>query len=200
MGQKTCLAVHIGNNDVVIVLAEEQLRPVGGVGDSGERSGLQPLGRISRSARRNEALKNLSGHGIKYDDRLRRSHQQHGASMRGTIWIERKRLGAYGRSEFDDPSSRGQPLVVRDDNRAILLGAHGAIRAACLGDWRYAGNLVLSSRRNSCGGVLCRANIEIRAAFLGRLCLSVSQARAGEQAKQDRTNDRGHKRTFQAHV
>ncbi len=70
VGQKTRLRVHIGYDDVVVVLAEEQALAVRGIGDAGE--GPRFAGCRFRAFHRgwNEALENLSGRGIEHDNRL----------------------------------------------------------------------------------------------------------------------------------
>ncbi len=119
--------------------------------------------------------------------------------MRGLIRIERNGFGAHGRTEFNDLAGGRQCLVVRHDDRPILLWANGAIRTARPGALNMARNHVLCGRYRSCGGILWRPNIKIRTACPGRLRLSVSQRRATQQAKRDRISSTDHKRIFQAH-
>src|ERR1700748_1469260 len=116
MSQHPRLAIHIRDYDVIVILAEQQLRAIRGVCDSGKGTSLQSFGRISRSTRRSEVLKNLSGDGIEYDDWLRRAHQQYGTAMRDAVRIEYDGLGAYRRSKFNNSSGWGQCLVIRHYN------------------------------------------------------------------------------------
>ena len=131
VGQKARLRVHIRDDDVVVVLAEEQLLAVRGIGDAGEGPRFAGDGFRASHKRGNEALKNLSGHGIEHDDRLGRTHQQDGAAIGLGIRIERNGLGAHRRAEFNDLAGGRQRLVVRRDDRPILLRANGAIGMVC---------------------------------------------------------------------
>ena len=76
---------------------------------------------------RNEALENLPGGGVEHDNRLGRAHQQDGAAIGLDIRIQSDGFGAHRRTEFNDLAGRRQRLVVRRDDRPILLRANGAI-------------------------------------------------------------------------
>ena len=142
VGQKTRLRVYIRYDDVVVVLAEEQLLAVGGIGDAGE--GPRFAGCRFRAFHKgwNEALENLSGGGVEHDNRLGRAHQQDGAAIGLAIRIQRNGFGAHRRTEINDLAGRRQRLVVRHDDRPILLRANGAIRI---------GGLWILSLAQNCG-------------------------------------------------
>ena len=130
VGQKAGVRIYIRDDDMIVVLAEEQLCAVGGIGDAGEGSGC--VGSKGRAFHRswNEALQNMPGGGVEHDNRLGRTHEQDGAARGLAIRIERNGFRAHRRTEIDDLTGRRQRLIVRHDDRAIPLRPDGA--AGCL--------------------------------------------------------------------
>ena len=90
------LLVDGSGDNIVVVLAEEKLGAISRIGDASERSRLRLFGGRFACIRWEKALKNLSRRGVEDNDRLRRTHQQHGAAMGGAVRIERNGLGAHG--------------------------------------------------------------------------------------------------------
>src|SRR5581483_11218392 len=121
------LRIHIRDDDMIIILAEEQLGAVRGIGDTGEGAGFVEREGGAVHGCRDESLEDLASGGIEYDYRLWRAHEQHRAAFSLAIRIERYGFGAHRRSKLHNFSGGRQGLIVRCNNRAIILRTHSAI-------------------------------------------------------------------------
>ena len=178
IAEKARLPVHVRDHNIVIVLAEEQLRAVGGIRDARERTGAPVFGGGGRCIRWDETLKDLSRCGVEYDDRLRRTHQQHSRAMGHPIWIQRNGLGSYRRTQFNDLPGWCERLVVRRDNRTILLWPYRSVRTAHLGYRRFLRSRILPHHF-----VLWGSHIKTRIA-----CLRVRRLTHRQRRTKEHTN------------
>ena len=191
VGQEARLRVHIGYDDVVVVLAEVERPAVGGIGDAGERPRLAGCGCRALHKGRDEALDNLSGGGVEHDNRLGRAHEQDGAAIGLAVRIQRDGFGAHGRAEIDDFAGGRQRLVVRDNNRPIVLRANGAIRVAGLRvliAMRVA--RLIDEARDACGMAANEFEEEIREALEDALRPEQIEALTASAEKQSKKRAR----------
>ena len=155
--QRALERIDVGNlheisKAVGVVLAEQQFRAVGVVGDACEGpGGVVGKGGVDR----NIALDHFAGLGVEDDDRLGRVHHQDGGGFGLLVRVDGNSLGPHRRAELHDSASRRQQLIVRSDDCAVLLRSHstgqrslGMHRAGRHeGQHKQAGERVISKRK-----------------------------------------------------